>query len=519
MTPPRDLEFIASIADELPAAIWVGSAPRGETVYTNRAFREILGLEGPPEAQRGNYVGPYGVHTRSGEPYPEGHMPFERAVAARATVEVDDLVIHRHDGGRVHLRVLARPLFDEHGEITHVVESFTDITREVLAEQARADGEAQLRQAQRMDSIGNLAGGIAHDFNNLLATIKILSSLLRSGESDPARLTAFGQIDQVTDSAAKLTRSLLGFARRGKHLSQRVSLAAVARSVAEIVGRTVDRRIEVRFEGGAGDVIGDGTQLEQVILNLLLNARDAIEGAGTITVRTYPAEVDAALAARLPPLAPGPHVALEVSDTGSGIDPAVRDRIFEPYYTTRAAGAGHGTGLGLAVVYGVAQSHRGAVEVERNLPRGTTMRVLLPAAVGERAPSAPPVASRELRPGQGTVLLVEDEALVRVAAVQALRASGYAVIEAADGAEAVELFSRHHAELSAVVLDMIMPRMGGREAYLALRACDASVPVLLVTGFALNDEAQSILDLGVRGFLSKPYDAPSLSEALARLLG
>ncbi|MDB4928075.1 MAG: Sensory box histidine kinase/response regulator, partial [Myxococcaceae bacterium] len=380
MTTLRELEFIAAIADALPAAIWVGSAPRGETVYTNGEFREILGLTAPPDAERGNYVGPYGVHTVDGAPYPEHRMPFERALAARATVEVDDLVIHRHDGGRVHLRVFARPLFDERGEVTHVVESFTDITREVLAERARAEGESRLGQAQRMDSIGNLAGGVAHDFNNLLATIKILSSLLRAGESDPARLTAFAQIDQVTDSAAKLTRSLLGFARRGKNLSQRVSLDAAARSVAEIVGRTVDRRIEVRFEGEAVDVVGDATQLEQVIMNLLLNARDAIEGAGTITVRTGLVEVDAARAAKLGALAPGPHAVLEVIDTGTGIDPAVRDRIFEPYFTTRAAGSGHGTGLGLAVVYGVAQSHRGAVEVAPNQPCGTTMRVLLPAA-------------------------------------------------------------------------------------------------------------------------------------------
>ncbi len=519
MTTPRDLDFIAAIADELPAAIWVGRAPGGETVYTNREFREILGLTAPPDAERGNYVGPYGVHTVDGSPYPEDRMPFERVLAARATVEVDDLVIHRHDGGRVHLRVFAKPLFDERGEVAYVLESFTDITREVLAERARAEGEARLRQAQRMDSIGNLAGGVAHDFNNLLATIKILSSLLRAGEVDPARIAAFGQIDQVTDSAAKLTRSLLGFARRGKNLSQRVALDAAARSVTEIVARTIDRRIDVRFEGDPVDVVGDVTQLEQVIMNLLLNARDAIEGSGTITVRTRAVHVDAARAATLPPLAPGAHAALEVSDTGTGIDPALRDRIFEPYFTTRATGSGAGTGLGLAVVYGVAQSHRGAVEVAPNHPRGTTMRVLLPAAEGPRPASTPPAASRALCCGQGKVLLVDDDALVRAAAALALRTSGYEVIEAADRVEAVERYARHQGELAAVVLDMNMPRMGGRETYLAMRERDASVPVLLVSGYALNDEAQAILDLGVRGFLAKPHDAAALSEAVARLLG
>ncbi len=253
-------------------------------------------------------------------------------------------------------------------------------------------------------------------------------------------------------------------------------------------------------------------------MNLLLNARDAIEGAGTITVRTRAVDVDAALAATLPPLAPGPHAALEVCDTGTGIDPALRDRIFEPYFTTRATGSGAGTGLGLAVVYGVAQSHRGAVEVAPNHPRGTTMRVLLPAAAGPRPESSPPAASRVLRPGQGKVLLVEDEALVRAAAALALRTSGYEVIEAADGVEAVERYERHHGELAAVVLDMNMPRMGGRDTYLALREHDAAIPVLLVSGYALNDEAQAILDLGVRGFLAKPHDAAALSEAVARLL-
>jgi two-component system cell cycle sensor histidine kinase/response regulator CckA len=517
-----DLALIAAVADNLPVGVWVARAPDGAFVYANRMFEEIMGLPARDDVARGDYAAPYGIHAPDGALYPNDRMPFERAIAARATVTIDDLVIHRSDGVQVHVRAHARPIFDAGGTITHVVVAFLDITREVQAESARAEGETRLRQAQRMESVGQLAGGIAHDFNNLLTTIKMLASLLATSEPDETKLKLLQQIDRVTDSAVNLTRALLGFARQGKNLVQRVALNDVVRAIAEISRRTIDRRIDVACDlrAAPGEVMGDVSQIEQVLMNLVVNARDAMpEGAGRLVLRTYDRTLDAMFAATHLPLGPGPHVVLEVSDTGVGIDPAIRERVFEPYFTTKTTGAVKGTGLGLATVYGVVQSHGGYVEVADNAPRGTTMRVYLVAASRSERRLTPRSVRPQamLRRGHGTVLLVEDEPLVRRAALGALSYLGYDVIEAEDGARAVEIFRERHHEIRVVLLDMVMPRMGGRETYLALRECDPRVAVLLTTGFALNEEAQAILDLGVRGFIAKPYDVQALSEAIAQV--
>jgi two-component system cell cycle sensor histidine kinase/response regulator CckA len=369
---------IVRFADELPVAIWVGSVPSGECVYVNQAFRTILGIDPPEGAARGNYVGPYSVHTLTGAPYPEKQMPYERALAARALVEIDDMFIQRHDGGRTYLRVYARPLFDEGGEMTHVVEAFTDISREALSNEKQRVQEAQLRRAQRMEALGSLAGGIAHDFNNLLTAIKMIVGqlgLVRNSDSRVA--TGLAQIDDVAESAARLTRALLDFARPGMSLKRRVSLRELATKAALLAASGLDPRITI--EGPLGDedlhVEGDPTQLEQLLLNLIWNARDAIATAGRVTLRLRRRTVSAD---ELGALAPGQYAQLEVEDTGGGIAPEVRERIFEPYFTTKSSGAIKGTGLGLAMVFGIVESHDGHVDVTCTGASGTTMRVLLP---------------------------------------------------------------------------------------------------------------------------------------------
>jgi len=358
---------LAIVADELPVAIWMGRVPSGETVYTNRAFREVLGLEPPPGVQRGGFVEPYGVHTLEGAPYPEDRMPYELVLRARDLVVLDDLVIHRRDGRKVHIRVFAKPIFDDAQNLIYVLEAFTDISREVEAERARAEGERRLARGERFESIGQLAAGIAHDFNNLLTVTKMVISRLLSTEHDPARRTALAQVDTVTDSAVALIRNLLEFAGRRSHARVRVSIDGLASSVVDLAKQTFpeDVSVVVRLASG-GTVLGDPAQLQQVLMNLLLNARDAITPPGQVVVETRVGE--------------GGELVIEVSDTGPGIDPALRERIFEPYFTTKTRGSIRGTGLGLATVHGIVQSHGGRVEVV-DLPHpGTTMRVVLPGA-------------------------------------------------------------------------------------------------------------------------------------------
>ncbi len=513
----EELQQIAMFVDELPVAIWVGSVPSGEAVYVNKAFREVLGIEPPEQATRGNYVGPYSVHTPEGDPYPEHEMPYERALAARAAIEVDNMVIHRHDGGRTYLRVYARPLFDAAGVITHVLEGFTDITREMLSKQDQRERETQLRQAQRMESLGSLAGGIAHDFNNLLAVIRIIASHLASKEPRPELREGLEQIDEVTESAARLTRSLLGFARQGKNLSQRVCVNEITGRVAELARRTVGRQILVKSAlcEGRLEVEGDGTQLEQLLMNLVVNGRDAIEGTGSLTIRSLQREVSETEIAEVPA---GRYAVLEVEDTGTGIAPAVRDRVFEPYFTTKTAGAVKGTGLGLATVFGIVESHRGRVSIARTGPTGTVMRVLLPLAADRERQASPERIKVAREPGRGTILVVDDEALVLRVTTHALEALGYRVLAAVDGAGAIEAFRSARGEVDAVVLDLVMPVMSGREAFLALKALDPGVRVLLMTGYALNYEAQELLNLGVCGFVAKPFSIDELSSAIARLI-
>jgi two-component system, cell cycle sensor histidine kinase and response regulator CckA len=509
------LQQIALFADELPVAIWVGKVPSGECVYVNKAFREVLGIDPPSGAARGNYVGPYSVHTHDGALYPEQQMPFERVMAARAQIEVDDLVIHRHDGGRTYLRVLARPLFDASGEITHVVEAFTDISREIRAQQIEFERQAQLRQTQRMESLGGLAGGIAHDFNNLLTAIKVIASDLSTRSGDNEVRTALAQIDEVTDSAARLTHALLGFARQGKHEKQRLSLNDIVRSVAEIARRTIGKQIEVRCELHPSDlqVDGDPAQLEQLLMNLIVNARDAIEGPGHVVIRTFPQVLDDAD----PELPAGAYATLEVEDSGAGIPPSALDRIFEPYFTTKTAGTVKGTGLGLATVFGIVESHGGSVGVLRSDDSGTVMRARLPLADDAEPYSIAPSSKASKVAGKGSILLVDDEQLVLRATARALHGLGYRIVTAADGVAALEAFRRQRFD--AVILDLVMPNMDGQETFAALRALDPNVRVLLVTGFGLNTQAQALLDQGVRGFVAKPFSVAELSSELARLLG
>jgi two-component system cell cycle sensor histidine kinase/response regulator CckA len=518
----QSVEELAIVADELPVAIWMGRVPSGEVVYTNAAFREVLGIDPPEGAVRGAFVEPYGVHTSSGAPYPEDRMPFEQCIAARKTVVVDDLVIHRHDGRRVSLRVFAKPIFDANGVMTHVLEAFTDISRETDAERARAEGERRLARSHRLEAIGQLVAGISHDFNNLLTVTKLSVSALRFREENPTKLETIAQIEDVTDSAVDLIKNLIGFARRERQVAAPISLEAALQPILDMARRTFDPAITLRAELGADGamVLGDPSQLEQMIMNLVINARDAIAGEGEVVVRTSTHDVEEG---ELTGVKSGRYLVLEVCDTGPGVDPAIRERIFEPYFTTKTQGPVKGTGLGLSTVHGIVDSHGGIIDVDDNPPRGAVMRVLLPCAPG--APleiGAPGEQSDDAggpdRVGAGRlVLVVDDEPLVRRSTARSLERHGFRVIAAADGPTAVAMFTERHGEVSAVVLDMVMPGMRGRDVYLAMREVRTDVPVLLVTGSALDDEAKSMLELGIRGFLAKPYDDQQLVLSLETL--
>ncbi|MBX3205703.1 MAG: response regulator [Labilithrix sp.] len=516
MTDPRDL---ALVADELPVAIWLGRVPSGELVYMNAACREMLGIDEAPNALRGGFVEPYGVHLPTGEPYPEDKMPFERVIAARASVVLEDLVVHRRDGRKVSLRVFAKPIFDEAGNLTHVLEAFTDMSREVEAERARVESERRLARAQRLESIGQLVAGIAHDFNNLLTVTKLSVTWLIANDSSATRQHALAQIDTVTDSAIELIKNLIGFARRERRMMAPTSIEPVVAAVVAMARRTFDPAITLRTELHADNamVLGDTSQLEQLVMNLVLNARDAIAGEGEVVVRTASRTIEDDDAGTIPP---GRWLVLEVVDDGCGIDPSIRERVFEPYFTTKTQGSTKGTGLGLATVHGIVGRHCGVIEIDDGPGRGTVVRVALPQPMASpRMPrTSPSVPSpRRAATADGLVLVIDDEPLVRASTAAALRELGLRVCDAPDGATGLDIFFERHRELAGVVLDMVMPGLRGRDVFVELRKLRPDVPVLLVTGSADTSEVEEIRSLGVAGVLSKPYDDRQLATALEKV--
>jgi signal transduction histidine kinase/ActR/RegA family two-component response regulator len=505
---PSDHEIIHAAADDLPVGLWIARAPGGEFVYANRRVADIMGQGGRDDAAVGGYAEPYGILTRDGKPYPEDRMPFVRALHERQVVVVDDIMIRRPDRSVVFVRVFGRPVMNSDDTITHVVIAFFDVTRELRAEEARAESEKRLQHAQRLEAIGMLAGGIAHDFNNLIFGIKLLAAELAAGEADPQRLVSLRLIDDVTERSAMLTQSLLGFARRGVHRSVPVALNDIITAMRELLTRTMTG-VDISFALDAkerGTVIGDESQLEQVVMNLVVNARDAVSGAGTggrvvVATRTV-----------------GVTVMLEVSDDGPGIPVDIRDRVFEPYFTTKTTGSHKGTGLGLATVFGIVESHNGTIEVDAGIGhKGATLRVSLPAAL-ERPAQPAEILVDDVEPGTGTILVVDDDKMVRRAVATTLRALGYLTFEAARGREALDLYRQHHGIIRAVVLDVIMPGMSGVATCKAMREVEPQVPVLLMSGYTMNEDVQALVAGGVGAFVMKPYSVEVLARSLANMI-
>jgi two-component system cell cycle sensor histidine kinase/response regulator CckA len=502
---PSDQDLILSLGEDLPVGLWVARASDGEVIYANRAFTELTGAPARGDVTAARFASFYGLCARKGGPYPEHRMPFARAVAERTTIVADDITIRRRDGTSVDIRMIARPAGDP---ITHVIVALFDTTREVEAERARAESEQQLRRAQRFEAIGALAAGAAHEFNNLMFGVKLLVAELAAGERDPKRRATLDMIDEVTERSAALTRSLLGFVRRGKQRSVLVSVNDVATSLTELLGRAM-AGVELTFALDAserGAVIGDQLQIEQMVMDLVLHAGAAVDEAGRIVVRTSDAVAHGGPDAQR-------FVALEVIDDGPALTPERAAAMFEP----AAAGDDAERAPSLANARAIAVAHGGSAEPSTGPDgRGTLIRVVLPAAEQPRSSKSRAVAA-ELPRGSGLILVVDDDHMVRKVVSGSLGALGYTPIEATSGSDAIAIFRAQHAEIRAVVLDMVMPDMAGKATYLALREIDANVAVLLMSGNNLNEQVQEILDLGVRRFVSKPYSIGALATALAEL--
>ncbi len=405
------------------------------------------------------------------------------------------------------------PVRNQRGEITHFIAIKAEVTERKRLEQ-------QLRQAQKMEAVGRLAGGVAHDFNNLLTIISGYGGLLLEHPSIIEPLRSYvNEIRNASGQAASLTRQLLAFSRQQVLAPRVLGLNAVVANIEKMLKRLIGEDIDLVT--GLGEslwpVKADPGQLEQVLLNLAVNARDAMPDGGVLTITTANVEMDSASAQTHFPLSPGPYVLLAFSDTGIGMDAETQARIFDPFFTTKDKGKG--TGLGLAMVYGIVKQSGGYIWVYSEVGKGTTFKIYLPRSAGEVDESGPGRSLIEAQQGTETLLLVEDEEAVRALVRNVLKERGYRVMEASRGQDALELAEQYWGQIDLLVTDVVMPQMSGHELARRLANLHPQIKVLYISGYADNpDWYRGGPNSGV-AFLQKPFSPEALAHKVREVLG
>ncbi len=422
-----------------------------------------------------------------------------------------EALLRRKDGTDLPIEVMERVVrFQGKQQTLYVARDMT--VRQHMA-QENATLEQQLRQVQKMEAVGRLASGVAHDMNNILTAILAHSSLMKAQFDDSSPSWKAGDvIEKAVRRGKELTSQLLGFARQGKHHHAPVDIHHVIREVTGLLGRTVDKAIALQVDLKADEswVVGDQNQLYQVLMNLAVNASDAMSQKGELIFRTGNEQVSPEQASTIPGLAPGDYVVVRVTDTGEGMSQEVQAQIFEPFFTTKEKG--QGSGMGLAMVYGIVKNHHGYIGVTSTPGVGTTMRVYLPSVLCEKPQPIVAPAAEAHSSGTGTVLIIDDEKEVAEAAQAILEYLGYDTIVRYSGKEAVMFLQdqTHHVDL--VLLDMVMPDMSGPDCFAEIRQVRSDSKILLCTGYDRNHAVQELLNQGVVGFIQKPYDLDELSQ-------
>jgi len=480
-----------SAADQVPVTLTVLKSLDRETIFLRRLNRILLGL-GLFSILAGGFLVFLLSHTFT--------RPLENLVAGVHALERGNFEFPLELGSK-----------DEVGEVTGAFDRMRHSMQKAQAEQAEL--EKLLRQAHKMEAVGRLAGGVAHDFNNLLTVIRGNSELLldRAGE-DEGQLRYADQIRKAADRAVSMTRQLLAFSRMQVLQPRVLDLNTTVHEMGKMIPRLIGEHIEFNFMANSksSTVLADPGQMEQVFLNLAVNARDAMPNGGKLTVQTQDAAVGPAEASRRPPMIPGDYVLLSVADTGQGMNPETKAHIFEPFFTTKEIGKG--TGLGLATVYGIIKQSGGFIWVESAIGKGTTFEIYLPHS---GKPASLPGETKKEKPiagGKETILVVEDEPGVRKLASEFLKAGGYNILEAAEGADALNIVNAYPGAIEILLTDMVMPGMSGAELAETMKKIRPGIRVIYMSGYAEFSGKNEERTPEAARVLQKPFSRNTLLE-------
>ena len=497
---------LATVVEQAAEAIVITDL-QGAIRYVNPAFEKISGYP------RAEVLGQNPRLLKSGKQSAEFYQRLW-ATLKRGETWSGHIINRRKDGSLFEEEATIFPVRDAAGHAINYVAVKHDVTREVQL-------EAQFRQAQKMEAIGTLAGGVAHDFNNILMVISMEAGLLKTGGPlSPEQANYADEIGNAVERAASLTRQLLLFSRREVLQPRDLDLSEAVTNTTKMLRRMVGENIEMQLNLAAQPMLvhADPGMIDQILMNLTVNARDAMPGGGQLVLKTVGVDLDEAAAAQSPPARAGAFVCLSVTDTGAGIPPENLSRIFDPFFTTKEVGKG--TGLGLATVFGIVQQHQGWIHVQSEVGRGTTFKVYLPRLAPTNEPKlggekiAAPVPT-----GQETILLVEDEPALRAAVRITLTKLGYRILEASTGRQALMVWQEHHAGIHLLLTDLIMPDgMTGKELAQQLLQLNPRLKIIYMSGYSADMIARDFTALENITFLAKPFQMPKLAEAVRNSL-
>jgi two-component system cell cycle sensor histidine kinase/response regulator CckA len=496
-------KLMATAVEQAAEAIVIADK-NGNTQYVNPAFERISGYS--QEETLGKKISPLES--------PDYNEAFQRQLwnTLRRGEVWNGRIIGRKKDGTVYFEdTTIAPVRDGNGDAANYVAVKRDVTREVLLEK-------ELLHAQKMEAVGTLAGGIAHDFNNLLTIILGYSEYLLT-EEDMSE-TARGDLNKMSEAArkgAELVQNLLTFSRKVDPTLSPTNLNQQVEEIKGLLGRTMSKNItiSVSLEKALATIHADGGQIQQVLMNLAVNAKDAMPDGGRLAIETSNVVLDEEFCRSHLGSKPGNYAMVSVSDTGYGMDKEILNHIFEPFYTTK--GLGRGTGLGLAMTYGIVKQHGGYIDCSSAVGQGTTFRVYLPVPEEDSREESVPTA-HVLQRGSETVLLVDDEDAIRDLAKKILVRAGYNVLTASNGRDALELYTREAGRISMVILDLVMPEMGGGQCLEELVRIDPNARIIIASGSSPDGPTTEGLEQLAKGFVWKPYNIRQLLQAVRRVL-